>query len=56
MLMDYLQTNPDAVIWYHASDMIIKIVSDAAFLVLPQARSQSAAIYDLGWKKNRTAS
>ena len=47
MLMDYLHTNPDAVI-YHASDIIIKIVSDAAFLVLPQARSQSAAIYDLG--------
>ena len=38
MLMDYLHTNPDAVIHYHASDMIFKIVSDAAFLVLPQAK------------------
>ena len=37
MLMDYLHNNPDAVIRYHVSDMILKIVSDAEFLVLPQA-------------------
>ena len=39
MLMDYLRTNPDAIICYQTSDMILKIVSDAAFLVLPQEQS-----------------
>ena len=47
MLMDYLHTNPNTFIWYHASDMILKIVSDAAFLVLTQAQILEAAIYHL---------
>ena len=52
MLMDYLHTNPNAVIRYTASDMILKVVSDAAFLVLPQAHSRAAAVYHLGWSNN----
>ena len=36
MLMDYLHTNPHAAICYHASDMILKVVSDAAFLIHPR--------------------
>ena len=42
--MDYLHTNPDTVICNHASDMILKIVSDASFLALPQAQIRAAAI------------
>ena len=45
--MDYLHTHPDAVIRFHASDMIIYIESDAAYLVLPQARSRVASIFYL---------
>ena len=52
MLMDYLHTNPHAAILYHASDMILKVVSDAAFLILPKARSRAADIYPLGWINN----
>ena len=52
MLMDYLHTNPNAAIRYHASDMILKVVSDAAFLVLPKPRSHAAAIYHLGCINN----
>ena len=52
MLMDYLHTNPEAIICCHASDIILKIVSKAEFLVIPQARSRAAAIYHIGWKYN----
>ena len=51
--MDYLHTNLIAVINYHASDMILKIFSDGAFLVLPQAQIRSAAIYHLVCKDNK---
>ena len=47
MLMDYLHTNHDAVIPYHSSDMIFKIVLDTAFLVLTQVQSQATANYNL---------
>ena len=33
--------------------MILKIVSDTAFLVLPQEQSQAVAIYHLQWKDNK---
>jgi hypothetical protein len=49
MLMDYLHTNPDDVIRFYASDMILKITTDAAYLVQPKARSRVAAHYHLGW-------
>ena len=52
MLMDYLHTYPDAVIRFYASDMILKITSDAAYLVLPKARSRAAVHYHLGWINN----
>jgi hypothetical protein len=47
MFMDYLHTYPNAVIRYHASDMILKITSDAAYLVQPRARSRAAVHYHL---------
>jgi hypothetical protein len=50
MLMDYLHTYPNAVIRFYASDMILKICSDAAYLVQPKARSRVAVHYHLGWK------
>jgi hypothetical protein len=49
-LMDYLHTYPNAVIRFHASDMILKTTVDAAYLVLPNARSRAAAHYHLGWQ------
>ena len=49
MLMDYLHTYPNGVIRYHASDMILKIESDAAYLVQPKARSRAAVHFHLGW-------
>jgi hypothetical protein len=49
MLMDYLHTYPNGTLRYYASDMILKITSDAAYLVQPQARSRAAAHYHLGW-------
>ena len=52
MLMDYLHTNPNAAIRYHASDMILKFVSDAAFFVLPKPHSRAAAIYHIVWINN----
>jgi hypothetical protein len=42
MLMDYAATYPLAIIRYFASDMILHINSDAAYLVLPNARSRYA--------------
>ena len=47
MLMDYLSTYPSATIRYHASDMCLHIDSDAAYLVLPKARSRGAGHFYL---------
>jgi hypothetical protein len=47
MLMDYASTYPTAIIRYHASDMVLHIDSDAAYLVLPNARSRYAGHYFL---------
>jgi hypothetical protein len=54
MLMDYLHTYPNAVIRFHASNMILKICSDAAYLVLPKAKSRLAVHFHLGWQNNPT--
>ena len=48
-IMDYLHTYPNAVILFYASDMILKIYSDAAYLVQPKARSCIPVHYHLGW-------
>ena len=45
--MDYLHTHPDAVVGFHASDIILYIESDAAYLILPQACSRVASIFYL---------
>ena len=46
-LMDYLATYPNAYVRYYASDMILNIDSDAAYLVAPKARSRVAGYYHL---------
>ena len=45
--MDYLHTQLDAVVRFHASDMILYIESDTAYLVLPKACSRFARIFYL---------
>jgi hypothetical protein len=47
MLLDYVTTYPLAGIRYHASDMALHVNSDAAYLVLPNARSHYAGHYIL---------
>jgi hypothetical protein len=46
-LMDYLATHPNATIRYYASDMVLYTVSDAAYLVLPNARSRCSGLFYL---------
>jgi hypothetical protein len=46
-LMDYLATYPNASIQYEASNMILHVDSDAAYLVAPKARSRIAGYYYL---------
>ena len=53
MLMEYVHTNPKYFIRYHASDIILKVFSDSAFIVLRQSRSRSFDIYNLGRKDNK---
>jgi hypothetical protein len=49
-LLDYLATHPDAVISYHASDMILHINSDASYLSISNARSRLRGLFFLGNK------
>ena len=46
-LMDYVATYPNAFIRYYASDMVLHIDSDAAYLVAPKARSRVAGYFYL---------
>ena len=45
--MDYIATHPSATIRYYASDMRLYFDSDAAYLVLPNARSRGAGYFSL---------
>jgi hypothetical protein len=53
-ILDYCATHPDATITYRASDMILKIHSDASYLVEPKARSRGGGHYYLGNKPSST--
>ena len=46
-IMDYLHTHLKAVIHYHASRMILSMVSNSTYLVIPNARSCCATLYTL---------
>jgi hypothetical protein len=48
--LNYCHTHPDAAIRYHASDMILKVQSDASYLSKPQARSRAAGHFYMGNK------
>jgi hypothetical protein len=47
MLLDYLSTHPNATICYHASNMVLAVCFDAAYLVLPNASSRAAGHFFL---------
>ncbi len=46
--LDYMWTHPDAIIWYHASDMILNVHSDALYLSAPKACSHANGYFFLG--------
>ena len=46
-LLDYVATFPDVYIHFYASDMVLTIDSDAAYLVQPGARSRIAGYFQL---------
>jgi hypothetical protein len=46
--LDYMWTHPDAIIWYHASDMILNVHSDALCLSAPKACSPAGGYFFLG--------
>ena len=47
--MDYVYTYQHSYIRFHASDMILNIDSDAAYLVAPKAKSRVAGYYYLSF-------
>ena len=50
-LLNYVATNPDAVLRYQKSDMILHVDSDAAYLVCPEARSRAGGYHYLNNKQ-----
>ena len=46
-LLNYLATNPDAEIQYHASGMVLCIHSDATYLSVSMARSRASGVFFL---------
>jgi hypothetical protein len=45
---DYMWTHPDAIIRYHASDMILSVNSDTSYLSAPKACSHAGGYFFLG--------
>ena len=43
--MDYAATYPNVYVRYHASDMVFMVDSDAAYLVMPNAKSYIAVYF-----------
>jgi hypothetical protein len=50
----YLATHPDAIIRYHASDMILHIHSDASYLSVSRSRSRLGGLFFF-WGTNPTS-
>ena len=46
-LLDYIAAYPNPILRFNASDMILTAESDAAYLVLPKARSRAAGFFYL---------
>ena len=53
-IMDYAATYPDVYVRYYASDMVLHVDSDAAYLVMPQAKSRIAGYYHLSDHPQKT--
>ena len=53
-LMDYAATYPNMYIRYHASDMVLHVDSDAAYLVAPKARSRISGYFYLSDHPSKT--
>ena len=53
-LMDCLHSHPDAYIRFYASDMVLHINSDAAYLVAPKAQSRVAGYFQMSNHPNKT--
>ena len=53
-LLDYVYTYRQSYLQFNASDMILHVDSDAAYLVLPKARSRIAGFFRLRNKQNNT--
>jgi len=49
-LLNYCATHPDAVVRFHASDMILHVDSDASYLSAPKARSRAGGYHYLSSK------
>ncbi len=47
-LLDYMHTNPNAIIRFQASDMILNIHSDASYLTATKGRSRAGGYFFLG--------
>ena len=47
-LLDYMHTDPNAVVHYHASDMILNVHSDASYLSAGRGRSRAGGHFFLG--------
>ena len=46
-LLEYLTSNPNAIVRYHASGMILFIHSDASYLSVTKARSRASGVFFL---------
>ena len=53
MLLDYVNTYPNPKIRYNASDMILYVDSDVAYLVAEKAKSRIAGYYYMSNKDNK---
>ena len=53
-LLNYAATHPSAEIIYRASDMVLRVDSDAAYLVAPEARSRAGGYHYLSDKEGKT--
>ena len=47
-LLDYCHTHPNSKVWYHASDMILHIHSDASYNSEAKSRSRAGGHFYLG--------
>ncbi len=46
--LDYMAWHPDAIVRFHASDIILNIHSDASYLTAPKSRSRAGGHFSLG--------